>query len=161
MSFVIVRVARHRLTFPSSTHPPKPAASQFCRLAALTEMQRLADDALSREHAPLFSPLIKSAARRDQQLSSTLPFTATSKDQYLERSKESSPGEEAENEDEEEVASAHALSKLLACWRGEVLKLLVEKGTAKEVSAQESREAARQVLVEQEMRTLAQTEAKV
>lgn len=54
-----------------------------------------------------------------------------------------------------------AVARLLAAWRAEVLKLLLQRGVDAEVAAEESREARREVVEAREARARAETEAKV
>lgn len=58
-------------------------------------------------------------------------------------------------------ARGQAVSKLLACWRGEVLKLLLQRGVVVEAAAAETRKAARDVAEANEARLKAKTETKV
>lgn len=76
-------------------------------------------------------------------------------------SSEHGDGGDDEEKNDEKEAKAHVVSKLLACWRGEVLKLLLQKGAAAETAAEDSRRAARQVLEEQESRVRAELDAQV
>ena len=58
-------------------------------------------------------------------------------------------------------ARGQAVSKLLGCWRGEVLKLLLQRGVVVEAAAAETRKAARDVAEADEARLKAETETKV
>lgn len=53
------------------------------------------------------------------------------------------------------------VTRLLAAWRAEVLKLLLQRGVDAEVAAEETRQARRMASEEREARGRAETEAKV
>lgn len=113
----------------------------YPRCAALAEMQRLADDALSRE-PKTYSSVQHSSG--DQACADG-------------RDKRHADGDEGN----EVAAEGQAVSKLLACWRGEVLKLLLQRAAAVEATADEARKAARQVVDAREACARAETEVKV
>lgn len=143
-------------------------------------MQRLADRALSGAHAPLLSssyscsnrvPVTVAApkTRHRRRKRSTGAFSLSSSSSSSSSAEDSEnnpreqPGEAGEDgEDEEASAGEQAgVAKLLAAWRAEVLKLLLQRGAYAEVAAAESREARRQVAEEKHARGQAETEAEV
>lgn len=151
-------------------------------------MQRLADEALSSSHPPLLSSSSPSAnpaamvavaatprqrQRRRQQRQqrqkgrtgafSLSPSSSSAEDEAgsERQSREQSGEEEGEETSTREQGQAASVAKLLATWRAEVLKLLLQRGADAEVAAAESREARRKVAEERDARGRAETEAKV
>eukprot|EP00903_Cladosiphon_okamuranus_P007182 g6974.t1 len=146
----------------------RQAALSDKRCAALVEMQRLADEALSSAHPPLLSSA-KPLQRREGStgafsLSSSSSSSAEegsedhSRDRSGEQGREDGEGVEGTSAGEQEQPAGAA--KLLAAWRAEVLKLLLQRGVDAEVAAAESREARRKVAEEQDARGRAETEAR-
>lgn len=133
------------------------------------EMQRLADDALSQE----YTADLADTPRR------TPPFTPDKRHQnstpvvhangFKEQPEEHPKERPSDDEDEEEEQKGRksfkgngtAVSKILTCWRREVLKLLMQREASVEVGKGESRRAAQELLEERETRVQAETEAKV
>lgn len=146
---------------------PPPALHFEVRCDALGKMQRLADDALSEEDASCFSASRSPAAAaavsvpaRPQMLNASSAAGETSADPSpLADGRE--PRSLDEGGGDAKNARGQAVSKLLACWRGEVFKLLLQKGVVVESAAAETREAAREVAEANEARLKAETEAKV
>lgn len=137
-----------------------------CRCTALAEMQRLADEALSREHAVLFPSTKASAEYMDDSQASTIPWASEGKGgenspKHPSRKQSQDHSQERSRSSDGEEAGGYAVAKLLACWRSEVLKQLLQRGAAAEVGAEESRKAARQVGEEREARARAETNVKV
>ena len=128
-------------------------------------MQRLADNALSEQDSSLFSASWAPAAavpvptRPQKMNASSAPGESSADPPPLTDEREprslDEGGEDAKN------ARGQAVSKLLACWRGEVLKLLLQRGVVVEAAAAETRKAARKVTEANETRLKAETEAKV
>ncbi|CAM9321865.1 unnamed protein product [Scytosiphon promiscuus] len=150
------------------------------RCAALTEMQRLADNALSSAHPLPFSFSSGAAAlaargkhARGQNGSngaSSLSLSSSSsssplrpKDQARERSPVNEPAAGEGDDDQLEAGgkgSQSDVARLLAAWRAEVLKLLLQRGVDAEVAAEESRRARKTVSEEREASGRAETAAK-
>lgn len=165
---------------------PFPETLDPLRCAALSEMQRLADNALASAHRPMFSSSSGATAavagdtharRQEGSRSDALPLTLSSssssslsagerpEDRSRERSAvdETTAGEEV-NEDQHEAGGEGGqadVARLLAAWRAEVLKLLLQRGVDAEVAAEESRRAQRTGSEEIEARGRAEAEAKV
>ncbi|CAM9099505.1 unnamed protein product [Hapterophycus canaliculatus] len=151
------------------------------RCAALTEMQRLTDKALSSAHPPplSFSSGARAAAAERKHArhqedsgdvlslslssssSSSLPEGERPENHSQERSAVDEPaaGDVDEGEQEADGEGGRAdVARLLAAWRAEVLKLLLQRGVAAEVAAEESRQARRTVSEEREARGRAEAE---
>lgn len=158
----------------SSAFSKRRMHRMFNRCAALVEMQRLADEALSSAHPPLLSSAKpRQRRRRQRQDVSTGAFSLSpsssssaeegsedrSRDRSGEQGREDGEGEEAASAGEQEQAAG--VAKLLAAWRAEILKLLLQRGADAEVAAAESREARRKVAEEKDARGWAETEARV
>lgn len=137
-------------------------------------MQRLADEAFSREDVSLFpSTKASTAAEAEAEAGEPMDNQATSSPPVLEGSggeksskypfREPPPkySKERSRSNDEDEARGRAVAKLLACWRAEVLKQLLQRGAAAEIAAEESRKAARQVREAREERALAETNVKV
>lgn len=129
-------------------------------------MQRLADEALSEEDASLHS-----ASRTPVAAAAPVPAhpqNTNASSAAGESSADPSPppdGREPRSLDEGGGDGTNdrgqAVSKLLACWRGEVLKLLLQRGVVVEAAAAETRKASLKVMEANEARLKAETEAKV
>ncbi|CAB1102503.1 unnamed protein product [Ectocarpus sp. CCAP 1310/34] len=144
------------------------------RCGALSEMQRLADDALAATHPLPFSspPAGTMAPERPspprQEATDGVLSLASSVEEGEERRRERCATGEGGDEDGETASGGGggggggqaAVARLLAAWRAEVLKLLLQRGVDAEVAAEESREARREVVQAREERTRAETEAK-
>lgn len=151
---------------------PRSADLFVLRCTALAEMQRLADEAFSREHVSLFpsTKVVAAAAATarepiDNQASSSPPVSEDNggekSSKYPSREPLQKYPQERSRSNDEGEARGRAVAKLLACWRAEVLKQLLQRGAAAEIAAEESRKAARQVREAREERGLAETNVKV
>lgn len=143
-----------------------PALHVEVRCDALGKMQRLADDALSEEDASRFSASRSPATAavpvpaRPQMLNASSAAGESSADPSpLADGRE--PRSLDEGGGDAKNARGQAVSKLLACWRREVFKLLLQRGVVVESAAAETRKAAREVAEANEARLKAETEAKV
>ena len=77
-----------------------------------------------------------------------------------ELSRERSEGRSADGDDLESPRG-NSVSKLLACWRREVLKLLLQRAAMVEASEEASRDATRRVCEAREAQSRAEAEVKV
>lgn len=150
---------------PQNCHPlPSHLFISGVRCDALGKMQRLSDEALSGEHASLYSASPSPSAR--------VPVPAHPQTVNASSAAGESPADPSLPADRHEPRSldggggdakdrGQAVSKMLACWRGEVLKLLLQKGVVMEAAAGEIRKATREVKEANEARLKAEMETKV
>lgn len=150
---------------PQNCYPLPSLFISGVRCDALGNMQRLSDEALSGEHASLYSASPSPSARvpvpahpQTTNASSVAGESPTDPslpaDKHKPRSLDGGGGD-AKND------RGQAVSKMLACWRGEVLKLLLQKGVVMEAAAGEIRKATREVKEANEARLKAEMETKV
>lgn len=131
-------------------------------------MQRLADEALSKAQTSQSSRVPEQATA-----SKHIGNPGTNRDvgevkqmgRSLGKSQKRPKGRSLENEeindDSAGTTAESAVSTLLACWRREVLKLLLEKGAMVQASEENSRQAEMRVLEAREAQSRAENEVKV
>ncbi|CAN0183705.1 unnamed protein product [Ectocarpus sp. 12 AP-2014] len=144
------------------------------RCGALSEMQRLADDALAAAHPlPFSSPPADTTAPerppppRHEAADGVLSPPSSVEEGEERRRKRCATGEGGDEDGETASGGGGdggggqaAVARLLAAWRAEVLKLLLQRGVDAEVAAEESREARREVVEARDARARAEMEAK-